>query len=210
MKHSNSIFIAWETVILAIAVSVAGLPGMGYCQTDNTALLLQQSPPEGGTITPEVGVHHFELNTEVTLVAVPKPGYQFVHWLGNVSNSTASSTVTYIDAPKIIIAVFERAEFEFLPVQERAQSTPVGGLMRGAADYSRQGYSGGGGRRPTKWSWPSWPEPPEPEEEGDFPAPDEGDDFPVPEPIPEPATVALLALGGLFVFARRRVKGQGR
>jgi len=164
-----------------------------YCETDGTALLLQQAPPQGGIITPDVGVHHFDLNTDVTLTAVPRPGYQFIYWLGDVSDPTANRTVVYLDAPKIVVAIFERAEYKFLDVQERAQSGPGGGLglFAGAADYGRQGFGGGGGRKPQ-----SWPRPPDQE-----PQP-EPDDFPVP--IPEPATVCLLGLGGLILLPRRR------
>jgi len=166
-----------------------------YCETDGTALLLQQAPVQGGTITPDVGVHHFDLNTDVTLTAVPRPGYQFIYWLGDVSDPTANRTVVYLDAPKIVVAIFERAEYKFLDVQERAQSAPGGGGFAGAgaADYVRQGFGGGGGRRPQ-----SWPGPPDQEPE---PEP-ETDDFPVP--TPEPATVCLLGLGGLILLPRRR------
>ncbi len=172
-------------------------------------LLLQQTPPQGGTITPAVGVHNFGLNTDVTLTAIPKPGYQFVYWLGDVSDPTANRTIVYLDAPKIVIAVFEQSEYEFLAVQERAQSAPGGGLFRSAADYARQrggqgGNGGGGGRRPGPL------EPPEPEKPEDFPVPKVGEDFPVPEvgedfpvPIPEPATLSFLALGSLVLLRKR-------
>ena len=190
MKRNSSIFNRWKAVILAVMFISCALLEPAYCETDGTALLLQQTPPQGGTITPDVGVHHFGLNTDVTLTAVPRPGYQFVYWLGDVSDPAANRTVVYLDAPKIVIAIFERAEYEFLDVQERAQSAPGGGLFRSAADYARQGFGGGGGRRS------NGPRPPDQE-----PQP-EDDDFPVP--IPEPATVCLLGLGGLILLRRRR------
>ncbi len=195
MKRSSSICVGRKAVILAATAMfiLCALLEPAYCETDGTALLLQQAPPQGGIITPDVGVHHFDLNTDVTLTAVPRPGYQFIYWLGDVSDPTANRTVVYLDAPKIVVAIFERAEYKFLDVQERAQSAPGGGLFAGAADYARQGFGGGGGRRPEK---PRWPEPPDQE-----PQP-EPDDFPVP--IPEPATVCLLGLGGLSLLRRRR------
>lgn len=157
-KSNNSRFIGWQGVILAIVVVVAGLPRLAHCQTAGTALLLQQSPVNGGTITPSVGVHHFDLNTDVTLTAIPKPGYQFVYWLGDVSDPTASRTVAYLDAPKIIIAVFERVAYEFLAGKRRATSTPAHRLMPHPADYARGGYSGGGGgRRLDGWTPPPPP-----------------------------------------------------
>ena len=228
MKGNNSIFAGWQDefpnakkdawgsqgVILVIVVVLCSLPGPAYCQINDPALLLQQTPADGGRISPGVGVHHFDLDAEVALAAVPNPGYQFVYWLGDVSDPITTNTVVYLDAPKIVIAVFERAEYEFLAVAERSQSAPGGGLRASAGDYSRQGYSGGGGRRPSRPSRPSRPRPPEEEleeePEEDFPVPEEGDevnDFPVPE-IPEPATAVLLILGSLFAFARGRAEKQ--
>ena len=205
MKRNSSMFTGWRGAILAIAVIAAALPGSAYCQADAPVLLLQQTPAQGGTVTPNVGVHHFDLNAEVTLTAIPKPGYQFVYWLGDVSDPTASSSVVYLDTPKIVIAVFEQVKYEFLVVEEMAQSSPGGGgLRRSAGDYSRQGGGGGGRKRPHKLRRPS---PYEPEEPQDFPVPEEGEanDFPVPE-IPEPATVILLTLGSLLAFAKRTPK----
>lgn len=142
MKRSSSICVRRKAVILAAMFILCALLEPAYCETDGTALLLQQAPPQGGIITPDVGVHHFDLNTDVTLTAVPRPGYQFIYWLGDVSDPTANRTVVYLDAPKIVVAIFERAEYKFLDVQERAQSAPGGGLFAGAADYARQGFWG--------------------------------------------------------------------
>ena len=212
MGRSNSIFFGWQGVILALALVLYGLLEPAYCQgpilqnvakwepqADGTVLLLQQTPPEGGEISPGVGVHHLERSTEVTLTAVPKPGYQFVYWLGDVSDPTVNRTIVYLDTPKIVIAVFERSEYEFLVVQERSQSAPGSGLFLSAPDYIRQGYAGGGAKRPHK---PRWPSPPEPEEPKPFPTPEGEDEFPTP--IPEPTTVLLLGFGGLILLRRRR------
>jgi hypothetical protein len=188
MKRNSSICIGWKAAILAVMFILCALLKPAYCETDGTALLVQQTPVQGGIITPDVGVHHFDLNTDVTLTAVPRPGYQFVYWLGDVSDPAANRTVVYLDAPKIVIAIFERAEYEFLDVQERAQSAPGGGLFASAADYARQGFGGGGGRRPNGSRPPGY-------------EPEDDDDFPVP--IPEPATVCLLGLGGLSLLRRR-------
>ena len=184
-------------LVLALAALFCSLPELTFCETEGPVLLLQQIPAEGGTIKPGTGVHYLELNTIVTLTAAPEAGYEFVYWLGDVTDPTLSCTTAYLDAPKIIVAVFERAEFELEGVAETMIPGGFWGRMRrSTADYSREGYSGGSGRKPTERA-PArrTPQPPPP-------------DFPVP--IPEPATVVLLALGSFLAFAVRKDSQGGR
>lgn len=195
MKQNRSISVGWQRVILALAGLLYGLLGPAYCQspasarTDTTALLMQQPDSHAGAVTPDVGVHYFDLDAEVLLTAVPKPGYYFVYWIGDVSDPTAISTLIYMDAPKVVLAVFARSEFEFLVEESMMLGGGLnGGLYPSAADYSNQGYSGGGSKRP-----PSPPPPP--------PPPPPSDEFPVP--TPEPTTVLLLGLGSLLLVRRR-------
>jgi len=211
MKRNRSIFFGWQGLILILAFVLFAFFEPAYCQLDGTALLLQQNPEEGGSITPAVGVHHFEQGAEVTLTAIPQPGFQFVCWLGDVTDAMASRTLVYLDAPKIIIAVFEQAEFELAVFPERSTSAPGGGLTQSPADYSNSGFGGPGAKRPSK---PHVQPPPPPEEEEDFPVPEKGNDFPVPEEgdefpapeVPEPATICLLGLGGLFLLRKRHTQ----
>lgn len=205
MKSGNAISAGTQGVVLALVIIAAVLTGPAYCQTDEVSILIQSSPANGGTISPGIGVHTFISDTEFTLTAVPKPGYQFIYWLGDVADPTVSRTVVYLDMPKIIIAVFERSEHEvILAAQVGIKSAPRGGMLRSGGDYRRQGYSGGGAKRPHKFRWPEWPD--EEPEEGDLPVPGEGDaDFPVPE-TPEPATAVLLALGTLLAARKRAGK----
>jgi hypothetical protein len=151
-------------------------------------LLMQQPDSRAGAVTPDVGVHHFDLNAEILLTAVPKPGYYFVYWIGDVSDPTAISTTIYMDAPKIVVAVFTRSEFEFLD-ETMMLGGGSGGLRPSAADYSNQGGLEGTSEKPN---------PPNPN-----PPPPTSDVFPVP--TPEPATVLLLGLGSLL-FVRRGIK----
>ncbi len=208
MKQNRSTFIGWRGVILALAGLLYGLLESAYCQdfasaewqprTDATVLLLQQTDTRAGTVTPDVGVHHFDLDAEVLLTAVPKPGYYFVYWIGDVSDPTAISTIIYMDAPKIVVAVFARSEFAFsLEETMMLGGGGGGGLRPSAADYSNQGYTGGGAKRPSKSHVTPQPEGPS----GPTEIPDE---FPVPH-LPEPATALLLGLGGLL-FVRRKAK----
>jgi hypothetical protein len=226
MKNNRPTFIGRQGVLLALAIVLYGLLGPAYCRRDAlrpsaewqgridaTVLLLQQTDSRAGIVTPEAGIHHFDLNAEVTLTAVPKPGYYFVYWIGDVSDPTANRTIVYLDVPKIVIAVFERSGYEFSLEEKKLQNTLGGGgrLYPSAADYSNQGYTGGGAKRakefeptPTPTPTPTPPEPTPPEPVPDeFPIPEEEpDEFPVPE-NPEPATLLLLGLGSLLGLRHR-------
>jgi len=192
MKPGSSPFIGWRRLISAIAIIVGGLFAPAYCQTPDVALLLQQTPAKGGATTPMAGVYHFELNSEITLTAIPEPGYQFVYWLGDVSDPGATSTVVYLDKPKIIIAVFEQAEYGVLAGEVGPSGGGGGsGLVATVANYGPTGgMSAGTGGKKQKIQKPVVVYP-------------KGI-----EVIPEPATGVLLVLGSLFAFARRRTRNR--
>jgi hypothetical protein len=198
MKREHSIFLGWKGLILIPAFVLFALSGPAYCELDGTTLLLLQNPDEGGTVTPAAGVHYLEQGAEVTLTAVPQPGFQFICWLGDVSDAMANRTLVYLDAPKIVIAVFEAAEFELAIYPEHSTSAPGGGLFSSPTEILNSGFGADGGKRPHKPPGP-------PQEQNDFPVPEEGEeeDFPVPE-VPEPATICLLGLGGLIMLRKRQ------
>lgn len=195
MKWGVSRFVGCRGIILAIAIIACGIFVPAYCQTQTVVLLLEHTPAKGGEITPVAGVYHFAPGSEVTLTAIPKPGYKFVHWLGEVSDPTASKTVVCLNKPKVIIAVFEQTEEG---ISAEGESLPAGGgafgggLIPTAVDLSRPGgFSAGGGGGTAK---------PQPRKliyvlDGEK----------TPE-VPEPATGVLLVLGGLFAFARRSAR----
>jgi len=177
---------------LAFAIIAFWLIVPAYCQTEDVVLLLEQTPVKGGKITPDAGVHYFKPNSEVILTAVPKTGYKFIHWLGDVSDPTAPNTVVYLNKPKVIIAVFEQAEQGVLGDGEgllvSGGGGGGGGLFPTALDFSRPGgFAGGGGAKPQK---------PVYYVKGKKPTPE----------VPEPATGLLLMLGGLFALKRRDLK----
>ena len=192
MKFGGPTFVGWKLVVLAITIITVGWLAPAHCQTSDVALLLQQTPSTGGAITPTAGVHHFKLNSEITLTAAPKPGYQFLYWLGDVSDPAATKTVVYLDKPKIIIAIFEQTENGTL-VEEVGLSFGGGGaggsgLVNTVANF---GYTGGmssgaaGRAKSPKVVYVK-----------------------NIEAIPEPATGVLLLLGSLFAFARRGAKSR--
>ena len=215
-------------MLLATAVFVVcAVAPNGYSQTDDGyALLIQQSPPNGGVVTPGIGVYDAELDERVTLQAIPRPGYRFMIWLGDVDDPTSNVTTVSADGPKMVIAIFERSEFEPETEAEYENngfeyggSGSGGGTRRGS-----HGFGGGGGGGGVPGAWPTlpdwdWPSPPDEDEtESDFPVPGDSDDdgglpvpddgeggLPVPdEPIPEPATIMLFGLGASFVLKRKR------
>lgn len=191
-KFGQCSYVLFATAIVAVIVFVPG-----YCQAQNTTLLLQQTPANGGTIDPGAGVHSFARDTSITLTATPQPGYSFVCWLGDVSDPRSHKTIANLNSPKIIIAVFERAEYSYLaPHENELWGSGGGGLRRpgeyysqasGLRGYGSIGRSGFSFRRPRRLTSDPVPVPvSEPESD------------PVPVPVPEPATIGLLIFGGLL------------
>ena len=193
MKPGGSPFFGSKNLISALAIIAGWLFAPAYCQTSEVALLLQQTPSKGGAITPDVGVYHYKQNSEVTLTAAPKPGYQFLYWIGDVSDSSAISTMVYLDKPKIIIAVFELGG-NGVPSVEKGISGGGGGgggngFVSPAMTFGQAGSISGvaGGVKPKIY-------------QSAYPKSN--------EVIPEPATGVLLVLGSVFAFVRRRAKGR--
>ena len=194
MKPGGSPFFGWKILISVFAVIAGCLFAPAYCQISDVALMLQQTPNKGGAITPDAGVYHFKQNSEVTLTAAPKPGYQFACWIGDVSDPSAISTIVYLDKPKIIIAVFEEGGYG-VPAVEKGFSGGGGGGGSGgsgfvspAMTFGQAGSISGvaGGVKPK--IYPSA--------------------YPKSDVIPEPATCVLLGFGSLFALIRRRTKGR--
>lgn len=180
MRQHNAI--GWQGARAVVLIITAVLLTPVYCQALGVALLIQQSPAQGGTIIPGPGVHDFALNSEVTLTAIPKRGYHFVCWLGDVADPTSSTTIALLNKPKIIIAVFEQNEYDTLSVEANTSGGAGGGAVA-IAHGPPPLYN------PFKKYIPEPPlEPPVPPE----------------PPIPEPTTGLLLALGGLALLMRRR------
>jgi hypothetical protein len=162
-------------------ILVLGLKTMA----NDYAMLLQESPVGAGEIKPGIGIHNFNANETVTLITVANPGWKFVYWLGDVSDPTTNRTMTSVDGPKIIIAVFQRDEYAMpgdngsAPASQGAQSLTGHNDVIGGGD--------GGGDTP-----PS--DPPTPP--------------PTPPIVPEPQTLVLLITGIYFLRNNLLMKRQ--
>jgi hypothetical protein len=162
---------------------------------DEYVLLLRQSPAEGGSVSPGPGTHNFQSDTPVTLSAQPSDGYQFVYWLGDVTDASSKTTTVSVNGPKLVIAVFERTAYEF--------ETSFGSSAASRASATRggpaPGYNAGFGISPATgvldngggFEFP------------DFDLPEDDDE----EEIPEPATVLLIGLGIVPALVKRRHSG---
>ena len=197
MQLGNPTFVGAKHVILAFAILAGLLFGPAYCEGAEVELLLQQTPAQGGDTNPVAGVHRFVHGSQITLKAVPKSGYRFMHWLGEVSDPTSSSTIVYLDKPKVVVAVFGQNEYGVLNVPENLPTAGGGGggLFHTSGDYSRPASLSPGGA----------PAPKPRLRRLESPESTEG----VAE-VPEPATAALLVVGGLFALARRGKKRLAR
>lgn len=160
---------------------------------DEYVLLLRQSPAEGGSVSPGPGTHNFQSDTPVTLSAQPSDGFQFVYWLGDVTDASSKTTTVSVNGPKLVIAVFERTAYEF------ETSFGSGAASRGSATRGgpAPSFNAGFGISPATgvlddggFSFPEFELPEEDEEE-----------------IPEPATILLIGLGIVPALVKKRRSG---
>ena len=186
------------TLLIALTVLITSVACFAADEEDYV-LLLKQSPVDGGTISQQ--------STELGLVsisALPKNGYQFIYWLGDVADPTSSSTTVTTDSPKLVIAVYERTDFE-------ASSIP-GAATRGVIVESRARRNGGGpapsqtvGVSPSAPGAKRYNRPGSGIEIEDTNDEDFNPDFPVPdEEVPEPATITLFAMAGWIMTKKKR------
>jgi len=170
---------------------------------ENTSVMIQQSPVNGGQINLGTGVHQFDMNTEINLNAVAKPGYQFVYWLGDVSDTESANTMAYLNGPKIIIAVFEHVEYSVLEEKmHKVTGTTVASTLHPDAVAPNQSQaSAKASRKNQSASGTIF-------QESEFPVPIatcDDLDFPVPtQSVPEPATGLLIILGSLITYRSRK------
>jgi len=123
--------------LVGLVLPACGADDSGY------SLLLQSSPVNGGNITPGNGVHKVQIGNQVKVVAVPSTGYRFLYWIGDVGEVGTAQTFVRMDSPKLVVAVFEREQFEKLPEVGIVGGAPSnsGGLVRSASSSSGSSVS---------------------------------------------------------------------
>jgi hypothetical protein len=163
-------------------------------QDDQFALVVHRSPDYGGYVTPLPGVNMSGQYQLVEISATPRKGYQFVYWLGDVTDPAKRNTTVLIDSPKMVVAVFERAE---LVVLAASGISGIGGSGGGTTDLtssssivSSMGSTAGG----SSGGSPQTSEPQYPGGGGGGGEPE----------VPEPATIAMLGTGVLLIRRRKR------
>lgn len=171
-----------SSILILLLGIVAILTGMTLpaiateAEDSGFALLLQPSPADGGSIMPGDGVHRVQIGDSVPLIAVPKRGYRFLYWLGDVGQTDRTRTSVRMDSPKLVVAVFEREQFEDLLPAGIPQGASYGGV------YASAEPGHGGSIEGSNWT----PDPPD-----------------EPKITPEPVSILLLGLG-VFAVSRMR------
>ena len=201
-------------LVLVAAFAMLCMPASAA--DDGYALLVQQSPPGGGSVNLGTGVHKMGIGQTVALSATPKSGYRFLYWLGDVSAADATETSIQIDSPKMVVAVFARDEFEDDELGGPSGiENGAGGGGRSGQRGVNPGYGGGSAVSPASanefnqgdiiYNFPDMDDPIE-NDDSDTQVPGDQNDIVVPsgDEVPEPATLVLLGIGSSVLLRRKR------
>ena len=124
--------------------------------------------------------------------AVPKPGFKFLYWLGDVDEMSESETSVQLDSPKIVVAVFSPAENAGGGGAESGLTLSRGyTTLRNSRVSLRSsaGVRGATPRDPVRWSYPQR-------------------SYNTEEIVPEPASLLILGMGSLIVIKSRKKKNE--
>ena len=75
------------------------------------AVVLTINKEGNGTITPNVGAHTYTEGDDVTITAIPDPGWKFVRWDGTVAEPNKTTTSVTLDTNQTVTAVFEQLTY---------------------------------------------------------------------------------------------------
>jgi hypothetical protein len=177
------------TLLIMGMAFAAGLPAAA-ADDAGFALLVQSSPVDGGNVTPGIGVHKVQIGGKMQLTAVPRTGFRFLYWVGDVGQIDTAETTVEMSGPKLVVAVFVRERFDdMLPAGVISGPATGGAYASSGPATSGRGY--GTAQYIPDYSGYSTPTTPE-----------EDNSTLVPE-VPEPATVLLLAAGAV-ALARKQ------
>ena len=173
--------------LLAIIIAFSAAPTC-IAESEGFSLLLQSSPVNGGSVIPQSDSENMNPNESLTITAVPNEGYRFMYWLGDVADPSTMSTTVLADSPKMVIAVFDRSEFEFIGsdaggVSSGGGSSGPGSLTPNTSSYTTP-FSSAGDASASPSSPPDIPE----------------------VPVPEPTTMGMLIASVVILNLSGRIK----
>ena len=186
MKIYNQALVRFRRLFFFSLIASIFAFSPAFSQSNKYTLLVQQTPSDGGQVTPLAGSYKYDPGTEITLTAKPNNGYEFAYWLGDVSNQQASSTIVLLNKPKIIIAVFQPIQNNLNVSGDIGGGGAISGLVSNPVTIGQPAsLSSGGAGKPQQ-------------QKVYAPA---GENPPV---VPEPATGVLLTLGSILTFTKKR------
>ena len=112
MRRYNLTFLGWRVLALGLLPVFSGLFASAHCQAAEIAVLIEQKPKGGGEVSGGTGVRYFPFGSLIRLTAIPRPGYHFLYWLGDVADPLSSNTVAHLDGPMIIVVVYAKTPEE--------------------------------------------------------------------------------------------------
>lgn len=177
----------YVSVLVSLFLVTLVMPAWG-ADDAGYSLLLQPSPVDGGSITPGNGVHKVQIGDQIKVVAVPSAGYRFLYWIGDVGEVGTAQTTVQMNSPKLVVAVFEREQFEDLPDVILGGGSSAGGL-HASSGSSSSGSSFYGSSAAPEYHYGGYSTTEEDDDDGDT-------------EVPEPATLLLLGLGTLATRIR--------